>query len=503
MSTAVVPLAAPARVVRGRRLFIACCVWTMVVPLGTCLAEPPPNDLAHSRDPILVQARSVDERYAPPDTANQEKAVKLYLQYIDAHPKSDLAPLILLEIARNWLPSLEYQKFGARYDKEQALKFYRSAVAAYPKGKIGPTLSHALVSVAAFTPGKAASAMAYLDYLQWLHSLTVEEVVKTLWFTKAQQAMVDSGAWSARKSAEGFMRQVKQMQVVATANMLSLIDGVEDQSEKIVLLQQVASRLPGIDAGKRATASLASLGLKVEPTSRPATRPLDPREWAAPHESPRPSRSGQLPPLDPDLQAAMSYDGTFNGGDLSKCNQALAEKYYLKYLDRCTDTAERARVYSQLGSLFNTNFQLSLGEKADYAKARLYFAQALKEEPDRIGEATLQARGGMASPLQSPEERLRIRIDLYKWLSRLRAATPSDQLLLGHMGHRSRESDLRSLLGLAAAVQASASANMLYEVRRSKNRVQSLQEIVRELPGTKPAAAAQEKLDELAAEPTK
>jgi hypothetical protein len=209
------------------------------------------------------------------------------------------------------------------------------------------------------------------------------------------------------------------------------------------------------------------------------------------------SARAQDRPVDPDLRTALSYDGEYNGGDPARCSQTMAETYYLKYVEHCTDSGERARVYSQLGALFNTDYQVSRGEKPDYDKARIYFAKALKAEPQRIGLATIRARLGMATPQQSIDERLTIRIHTFKWLSALRAETPRDQLLLDVLGQRPKESDLRALLDLASHVQESAAYNMLADAQGSADPSGSLKQIIRELPGSKPAAAAQKKLNEM------
>lgn len=237
---------------------VVCGSCVSLIQNRACLAEPPPIALEESQDPILVEAQSIGLRYAPPGVADQEKSVELFLRFIESHPDSELVPLVYMEVASSYtsLVTPEQKKFGAREDKRRALIYRRRAMAAYPEGKVGPTLSAAWVSAAALTPGRSASALAYLDYLQWLHSLTLEGIAKHLWLSKEQQALVDSGKVSMDSLAEGFMRQVKQMQGIATINMLSIIDDMADDSERIALLEQIAARLADTDAGWRAVASM-------------------------------------------------------------------------------------------------------------------------------------------------------------------------------------------------------------------------------------------------------
>jgi hypothetical protein len=92
----------------------------------------------------------------------------------------------------------------------------------------------------------------------------------------------------------------------------------------------------------------------------------------------------------PDLEQAMKYDAEYNGANLAISSQSKAEEYYLKYLETCKESSQRAKVYCQLGVLFATNFDKNKGEKPDYGKSVNYMKEALLEEPTRIGTETIR-----------------------------------------------------------------------------------------------------------------
>lgn len=122
---------------------------------------------------------------------------------------------------------------------------------------------------------------------------------------------------------------------------------------------------------------------------------------------------------DPDLARAMRFDSEQNGHDKDAANQARAEAYYLKFLERAPDTYRRVAVYTQLGVLFSTSFQPEKGEKRDLAKAGAYFARAIEEAGDRVSRAAIRARLNRTTPNLPPEQRIRMRIDLFELLEEI------------------------------------------------------------------------------------
>lgn len=119
---------------------------------------------------------------------------------------------------------------------------------------------------------------------------------------------------------------------------------------------------------------------------------------------------------DPDLAKAMEYDLEMNRGDLTKYNRQEAERYYLKYLEKAKDGFQIARVYCQLGAMYAVAFDAQSGEKSDIEKARKYYKKVLETEPERIGRPTIVARNMLASMLPCDLNRIKARIEVYKWV---------------------------------------------------------------------------------------
>jgi len=125
---------------------------------------------------------------------------------------------------------------------------------------------------------------------------------------------------------------------------------------------------------------------------------------------------------DPDLKAAMQYDSEYNGGDRDLASQSLAEQHYLRYLQRCREPSQRAKVYVQLGVLFATNWHGDKGEQPDYEKSVEYMKKALEEEPERVGSETIRARCFLLTPLHTRQEAMELRCQNYEWLLGVQAA---------------------------------------------------------------------------------
>jgi len=194
---------------------------------------------------------------------------------------------------------------------------------------------------------------------------------------------------------------------------------------------------------------------------------------------------------DAELSKAISYDSELNGGDRKTASQSLAEMHYLAYLTHSSNVDQIARVYVQLGVLFSTNWHREYGEKPDYEKARHYFAEALKVAPDRLGVAMIRARLGMATPLQSSDERFDIRLKAYKWLVSVDKNQLKEHWLKASPSDVPRADEIQAELGIFQNVIVAEQDNVLFEARKSSDSAKALERIVREVPTSQLALVAE------------
>jgi hypothetical protein len=187
---------------------------------------------------------------------------------------------------------------------------------------------------------------------------------------------------------------------------------------------------------------------------------------------------------DPDLAAAIGYDSETNGGNRHIASQQLAEKHYLAYLQRARDPDQRARVYVQLGVLFSTNWHKEAGEKPDYQKARVYFQEAIRCAPNRVGIPMIRARLGMATPLQSREERLDLRIETYHWMNSIDPRQAHGQWLRSRPDRGPSDTEVSATIGVLRNVQLAEQDNILDEAQKSVDPLRSLQMVAVAFPGT-------------------
>lgn len=134
----------------------------------------------------------------------------------------------------------------------------------------------------------------------------------------------------------------------------------------------------------------------------------------------------------PDLKKAKEYDltvdpksvrrpdGSFDrelyDSYVAKASRELAEQHYLAYLQDVDESFQRAAVYARLGDLFNGITSAHVATTLDRDKARTYYRKALEAEPERIGWATLHARGFFATDANTNEQRFASYMDYYEWL---------------------------------------------------------------------------------------
>jgi hypothetical protein len=204
---------------------------------------------------------------------------------------------------------------------------------------------------------------------------------------------------------------------------------------------------------------------------------------------------------DPDLAKAREYDRELTS-DRTQASQDLAEKHYLAYLERETESFQRARVYAQLGAIFTNAVDIEAGEKRDIDKGRAYFRKVLEEEPYRIGRCTLQARLNLVGAEPNRINKVQAQMACYKLLmsldestvrSRWLPVTPEEQ----DQGPSGRE--VEWMLNKIQGHKATAAYNLvsLAASRSTPNRNQGLREIIEEFPGTEAADLAQKALARL------
>lgn len=205
---------------------------------------------------------------------------------------------------------------------------------------------------------------------------------------------------------------------------------------------------------------------------------------------------------DPDLALAMKYDAEYNGGDLTIANQSLAEKNYLKYLEKCKESSQRAKVYCQLGVLFATNWYAQNGEKPDYEKSVMYMKKVLEEEPVRIGQETQRARAFLNTPLASREESMNLRMQHYEWLlktkSTIESASPASEIWLpivpGEPLSTDKIESFKSLYMDSLSVQASNLVGCADSYPDPIDKILNLQKIIDRFPNTDAAKEAVSRL---------
>jgi len=199
----------------------------------------------------------------------------------------------------------------------------------------------------------------------------------------------------------------------------------------------------------------------------------------------------------PLLAEAFRYDLEMNGGNVETADRAKAEEYYLAYVKQLpeTNTAQRARVYAQIGALYAVAVNLKRGEQVDREKAKQYFLKVLSLEPDRIGRATIAARAHLAGMAGSRQEKVEAWMDVYGWLH----GVDRRQCIARWLPTRpSRdvpdETELRGVINLSRSVSSMAQTNMIMAAASLPDRAFWLGRIIERFPGTEAADLAQKAL---------
>lgn len=194
---------------------------------------------------------------------------------------------------------------------------------------------------------------------------------------------------------------------------------------------------------------------------------------------------------DKDLAKAMANDGEFNRKGVLGTNRKVAESSYLAYLEKEADTSIRARVYTQIGILYTTNFASENGDLRDMDKARKYFQLALEEEPERLSRATYQARSHQIGPDMTGLESFEARKELYAWI--LEVIPQADELWMSSEGAGPPDpSALSSLVSLMEDTLITQGDALVTDAHHTSNVEKYLAEIIKLFPETYAANLATE-----------
>ena len=128
-------------------------------------------------------------------------------------------------------------------------------------------------------------------------------------------------------------------------------------------------------------------------------------------------------------RADGSFDRELYKSYVAKASRELAEQHYLAYLQDVDESFQRAAVYARLGGLFSGATSAHVATTFDRDKARTYFRKALEAEPERIGWATLDARGFFATDANTVEQRFASYMDYYEWLLSIDEKTLKEKAL--------------------------------------------------------------------------
>ena len=224
------------------------------------LGEPWIQDLRESEDPVLAEASRYDLEFQPAAVANQSKAERLYLQYIEAHPDSELIPYLYYRLGHTYTSCVTpaHRAAGAVQDTAKARRYFRQAIARYPEGKLGSVLLDSHVNVVALAPTPEEQVDGYVEYyrlLKRIETLTDDNVIEKMWLSQRQQAIAQAREDYAARSAQGFRGNLGGRKEIAAINMV----GCAEQSEantRVDLLGVIAAAFPDDEPGKLARASL-------------------------------------------------------------------------------------------------------------------------------------------------------------------------------------------------------------------------------------------------------
>jgi len=196
---------------------------------------------------------------------------------------------------------------------------------------------------------------------------------------------------------------------------------------------------------------------------------------------------------DPILAKAMEYDIEMNGGDLTKANRAMAEKYYLEYLKRPRESFQLARVYCQIGALYAVAVNERLGETPDYDKAAEYGRKALEAEPERLDICMIRARTLLLALNRPGIGRTWVAVDNYGFLKSVDANAVRARWLPRRPGDTPTQDNIQSVVNLAGGI-AKLTEDTIDRVPKNyeDSEVEAvMQEILKRYSGTRLAEKAQ------------
>ena len=197
---------------------------------------------------------------------------------------------------------------------------------------------------------------------------------------------------------------------------------------------------------------------------------------------------------DPDLAKAMEYDSELTH-DKSLVDRELAEKYYLIYLEKETESWQKAQIYAQLGAIHLTALNREKGEMPDRETGRQYFEKVLELEPERIGRATYRARTMLASLGETRGERLRANMEVYEWMQGVDEEEIINNWLPTEPSNtKPTPLQLRKTISVFETIDESLSINIAVGAWGMEDGKKCLNEVKERFPGTLAAEHADEKL---------
>jgi hypothetical protein len=198
---------------------------------------------------------------------------------------------------------------------------------------------------------------------------------------------------------------------------------------------------------------------------------------------------------DPNLAKAMEYDIT-ETTDPIMANREKAEKYYLEYLKRDLPSFQKARIYFKLGNLYTVASDPRQGIKPDYEKGQTYLGKVLEFEPERIDLVTIGARTLMSSsPIIPNAERIKKRLETYKWLSSIDENMIKQKWLpLRPDQNEVFPLNLQQLKNLVPGLKHSEALNIINSAQFQSNKEEVLLGIIKQFPGDEIADLAREQI---------
>ncbi len=222
------------------------CVLLGLILLGTssdARGAPGRWYLEKSTDPILVEARKADLRFAGPEKGNQATAEELYLRFISQNPTDPLVCYIYYHLGHMYSDWAD-PRYGHVRDDARARQFFLEAVKHHPSGKTGDTLIGAQVCAAALAPTPEEQVAEYLAVCKSLLAYKQpDELLKALWRTPEQIARTERSDGAKAAFRKQVWENREGMLFVASQNMVAIAEHAQ-KTKGLPLLDTIIKELP-------------------------------------------------------------------------------------------------------------------------------------------------------------------------------------------------------------------------------------------------------------------